>query len=187
MSSFRCFAKIFWGLVWSLLRFTTLYRANWFDPVFMDLSILLLLPLLVESMSPEQTQIWVGLVVTPTVQIFKCVWVWFSFLCFELWRICFFVCFAAPSKFTVIFWLVTIAFDALRSLDSARKHWMTPFPTVFTLKYTQIHISTLNSSNILANIEASVNKSFSFTTALNIPNIYPDNGHVWLRRDLDDS
>ena len=81
----------------------------------------------------------------------------------------------------------TNAFDILRSLDSAKKHRMIPFPTVFTLRYIQIHVSTLNSSNVLANIEALVNESFSFATALNIPNIYPDNGYVQLRQDLDDS
>ena len=92
------------------------------------------------------------------------------------------------TKFMVIFQLVrTIALDALRSLNSARKHCMIPFPAVFTLRYTQIHISTLNSYNILANIEASVNESFSFATTLNIPNIYSDNGHVQFRRDLDNS
>ena len=154
----------------------------------MDLSILLLLPFLIESMPLEQTQIWVSLVVTPAIQAFEHIWAWFLFLCFKSWRIWFFIHFIAPSKFAVIFQLVrTIAFDTLRFLDSTRKCWMIPFPTVFTLRYTQIHVSTPNSSDVLADIEALVNESFSFVTTLNIPNIYPNNGHVRLRQDLDDS
>ena len=110
------------------------------------------------------------------------------FFCFKSRRICFFICFAAPSKFLVIFWLVrTIALDILRFLDSVGKYCMTPLPAVFTLGNAWIHVSIPNSSNILANIEASVNESLSFTSALDIPNVYPDNRHVQFRQNLDNS
>jgi len=64
---------------------------------------------------------------------------------------------------------------------------MTPLPAVFILGNAWIHVSTPNSSNILANIEALVNESFSFAFALDVPNVYPDNRHVQFRQNLDNS
>jgi len=47
---------------------------------------------------------------------------WFSFLGFKSWRIHFFVGFATPSKFVVVFRFVgAIAFDALQPLNLARE------------------------------------------------------------------
>ena len=157
VNSFRHFAKIFWGFAKSLLNFTTPHRANWLDPVFMDLGVFFLLPFSIESIPPERTLIWVSLVVSPTVWTLEHVWAWFSFLCFESRRVCFFICLATPPKFTMVFWFVrTVAFDTLRSLYSARECYMTPLPAVLALGYTQIHVSISNSCNILADIEASV-------------------------------
>jgi len=81
----------------------------------------------------------------------------FPFLCFQPRRIDFGVGLAAPSKFAMIFGFVeAVAFDALRPLNSTQEHCMTSFPTIFTLWNARIHVGTSNGSNILSNIEASV-------------------------------
>jgi len=64
---------------------------------------------------------------------------------------------------------------------------MTPLLAVFTLGNAWIHVSIPNSSNILANIEVLVNEFLSFTTTLDVPNVYPDNRHVQFRQNFDDS
>ena len=43
----------------------------------------------------------------------------------------------------------------------------------------------MNSSDITSNIKASINKTFSFATALDIPDVRPDNHHVRLWRQFD--
>jgi len=45
----------------------------------------------------------------------------------------------------------------------------------------------LNSYNIAFYIEVSINKAFSLASALNIPDIQPDDSHVQFRRYFDDS
>ena len=125
--------------------FTTSCRVNWFDPVFIDLSIFFLLSFPIESMLPEQTLIWVGLVISPTVQVFEHVWTQFPFLCFKSRGVHFFVYIATPSKFTMVFQFVrTIVLDTLRFLYSVRECCMVPLPAVFILGYSQIHVSTPN-------------------------------------------
>jgi len=157
VNSFRYFAKIFWGFVKSLLKFDTLHGVDWLDPVFTDLSVFLLLPLFVKPMPLERILIWVGLVVSPTVWTFECVWTQFLFLCFKSRGVCFFICLTAAFKFAMVFQFVrAIAFDTLRSLYSARECHMTPLPAVFALGYTRIHVSIPNSRNILADVETLV-------------------------------
>jgi len=55
---------------------------------------------------------------------------------------------------------------------------MSPFPTIFTLEDSQVHICTSNDSNIAAHIEIPVDKTFGSGTALYIPNVKPNDGHV---------
>ena len=103
-----------------------------------------------------------------------------------MWRINFIICFAAPSEFTVIFWLVrSITLYAFWALSSAKESWMTPLPTVFTLKNTRICISHSNRCNISSDIKTSINKTFSLDSALCIPNINPHNGHIWFQQYFD--
>ena len=71
--------------------------------------------------------------------------------------VCFFIHLTTPPEFAIVFQFVrTIAFDVLRSLYFARECHMTPLPAVLALGYTQIHVSTPNSCNVLADVEASV-------------------------------
>jgi len=55
---------------------------------------------------------------------------------------------------------------------------MAPPPTIFTLRNSRVHGSSPDYGNIITYIEASVDKEFSVTSALYIPNVDPDNGHV---------
>ena len=72
--------------------------------------------------------------------------------------VCFFIRLTTPPEFAIVFRFVrTIAFDILRFLYSARERHMIPLPAVLVLGYTQIHVSTPNNYNILADVEASVN------------------------------
>ena len=57
---------------------------------------------------------------------------------------------------------------------------MSPFPAIFTLQYSRVHISTSNSCDVFTNIETAVDKSLCPTTTLNVPNIYLNDRHVRL-------
>ena len=103
----------------------------------------------------------------------------FALLCLEMRHVYLLVCLAAPPKFIVVFGFVgAIALDALETLDSARKSHITPPPVVFILGYAQIHVSTSNYGNILANIEALIDKTLSFASTLKVLYIYPNDRHV---------
>jgi len=107
---------------------------NQFDPVFMDLSIFLLVPLPVESMSPEWALVGVSLVIAPAIRAFECIRTWVTFLSLETRGIHLLICFAASPKFLVVFGSVqSIALDALGALDSAREGSVSPLPAVFAL------------------------------------------------------
>ena len=55
----------------------------------------------------------------------------------------------------------------------------------FTLRDTRTHISILNGSNILSNIEAVVNNSLDFGTTLWIPDVDPNDSWIRVRGSLD--
>jgi len=117
-----------------------------------------LLPFSVEIVSPEGALVGVGLVVPPTIRALERVWEWFTFLCLEVRRVCLLISLATPPEFTVVFGFVeAITLDALGTLDSARKSHMTPLPTILTLGYARVHVSTSNCGNILADVEAVIN------------------------------
>jgi len=72
----------------------------------------------------------------------------------------------------------TIAFDTLRSLNSAKHSGVFLFPTIFTLWNTRVHISFSDSGNISSYIEVLIDKAFGLAPSLNIPNVYPNNRHI---------
>ena len=87
----------------------------------------------------------------------------------------------------MIFGLVqAITFDAFGTLNSARKSGMSPFPTVFILWDTRVHISSFYSGDIPSYIEALIDQTLCFASALDIPNVNPNDRHVWLRWDFND-
>ena len=152
---------------------------NWLDPIFTDLQILLLMPFPVEIVLPERTWYWVYLIFSSTIGAFESVWTWFTFLGFEVWRIDLVIGFVVPTKFAIVLRLMrSIALYTFWSLNPTRESWMIPFPTVFTLRDTQVHVSYSNHCNRSSNIETSIYKAFSLNTALSIPYINPHNCHI---------
>ena len=62
---------------------------------------------------------------------------------------------------------------------------MAPFPTVFTLWYSKVHVSTTNCGNETSNIEPPIDKVLCFHTALNVPDVDPYDGHIRFGRYFD--
>ena len=137
-------------------------------------------------MPPEWALIWIGLVVSLTVGAFERIGIWFTSLCFNMQWVQFFVCLAVPPEFTVVLRFVRfIAFDAFWPLDSTWKGCMTPPAVVLALEHTQIHVSTANSGNVSSKVKAPVNETLSFLPTLEVPDVYPNNQHVWFWKDFD--
>ena len=55
---------------------------------------------------------------------------------------------------------------------------MTLFLIVLTLWNTQVHVSITNCGDKAPNVEPPVDEALCFYTALSIPNVNLDNGHV---------
>ena len=75
----------------------------------------------------------------------------------------------------------SIIFDALGVLDPTESHCMTLLLAVFTLRNTWVHICSMNHCDEAPDIEASVDQTFGLKTALDIPDINPNNRHVRFR------
>ena len=58
---------------------------------------------------------------------------------------------------------------------------------ILTLKDTRIHVGSSNNCNKPPYIETSVNKTFSLTSALNIPDVNPNNWYIRLRWNFDNT
>ena len=81
----------------------------------------------------------------------------------------------------------TIALDTFGTLDMTNTHYVSPFPTVFTLRNTWVHICTIYCSDETSYIETLVNDQFGFGTILCVPDINPNDGYVWFQWDFDNS
>jgi len=62
---------------------------------------------------------------------------------------------------------------------------MTPFPTVFTLKYSGVYVSAMNCGDETSDVEPPVDEALCFSTALSIPDIGLYNSHVRFGGHLD--
>ena len=93
------------------------------------------------------------------------------------------ICLAAPGEVMVIFYLMgSIALNISRSLCFASKCSMLP---VLTLRDSQIHIGSLDCSDVTTNVEASINEHFGFQTTLEVPDVNPYYSHVKIRENFD--
>jgi len=116
---------------------------------------------------------------TLTVEILKHIRTRFAFLGFKSRGIYFVVSFIAPCKVIVIvskMW--SIAFSTFRSLDATNPSRIPPFPTVFTLRNTRIHVSAPYHSDNTSNIESPVDYFLSVIVILIVPYVDPDNGYI---------
>jgi len=64
---------------------------------------------------------------------------------------------------------------------------MFPFLAIFTLRYARVYISFFNDGNIPSNIKALINKTFGLAPTLNILNVNPNDRHIQLGRNFDNS
>jgi len=79
----------------------------------------------------------------------------------------------------------TIVLNTFGLLNSTHTSCIAPFPAVFTLWYSRVHVCTTNCGNEAAYIESPVDKALGFGTTLCVPYINLYNEHVQLRGDLD--
>ena len=156
-SSCKCFAKRSWYFPQSLVSSAVLFRTNWFRSVFIDLSVFSQMPFPIELITPKWTLIRVGKMVSSTVGALEWVGAWFSFFCFQSWRIDFGISLAASTKFSMMFQFVwSIAFDILGSLNPVWRCSMALLSAVFALWYAGIHVGSPNGYDIIAYIEIPV-------------------------------
>jgi len=159
---------------------------NWLSSVFTKLLIFLWVLFSVKLMSLERTLVRVCLIIILAIWTLERVGAQFFLLCFKPKRVSFRIYFTIPSEIMMIFrFMRTIALYAFRSLNSTWKCCMTPFPAILVLEYSWIYICIPDGYYVASNVEASTYQSFSLVTALNIPNVKPDNGHVWFGRNFD--
>ena len=83
--------------------------------------------------------------------------------------------------------MYSITFDTLRPLSSAQESCISLFPSILALRDIWVHVHTSNSSNVVSYIEISVNKPVCLTSALDIPNIQPNDHYIQFRWHFDDS
>ena len=87
----------------------------------------------------------------------------------------------------VIRFVWTIALDAFSSLNATRKGGVSPLPAILALGNSRIHVRTSNCGDVIAHIEAPVNEKFCVFSTLNIPDVEPNDGHIRLRRNFNNS
>ena len=128
------------------------------------------------------------MVISTTIGAFERMWAQSTCFYFEVRGISLLIRLATLSVLTMVFSLVrAIALDTSGALDTAWHSSMSPSPKILALGDTWIHISSLNSCDKSFYIKAPINKTFSLTTALNISNFNPNNQHIELGWNFDDS
>ena len=158
---------------------------NWFCAVFVRFSVFFTMSLFIETMFPEWTIGRVCLMLTLTVGASEGMGTRLTFFYFKSGRVDFVVCFAAPCKFSVVNRLMwAIAFDTFCPLYSTNTSSVTPFPAVFALGNTWIHVGAAHDSNEPSNVKSLVNKRFGLRATLRIPYIDLYDSYVRFRRDL---
>ena len=82
----------------------------------------------------------------------------------------------------MVFSLVrAIVLDTLGALDTVGHSCMSPSLAILALRDARVYVSSSNSCNKPSYIEIPVNKTFSLTSALNIPDVNLNNQHIRLR------
>jgi len=131
-------------------------------------------PFAIEPILLEQTEIGVCLMVSMTVRALEEVRARFAFLSLKSKGVSFSIHFATPPKLVMIFrFMRSVALDALGSLNMVGQSCVSPSPAILALRDARIHIDTPNGNNVLSNIEASVDETFSLTSTLDIPDVKP--------------
>ena len=119
--------------------------------------------------------------ISTTVGALEGIQTWFTFFCLEMREISFIICFVTPPKLMIVFSLVrAITLNVLKALDMAGHSHMFPSPAILALRDARVHVGSSHSHNKPPYIETPVNKTFNLTSALNIPDINPNNRYIRL-------
>ena len=115
-------------------------------------------------------------------------WAQFALLVFEPRWVSFVVGFTTPSKLSMVLRLVrAIVFNTFGPLDMARESRVAPFPAILALGNSGIHVGASHCGNVVPHIEAPVDKKLGVMATLYVPNVNPNDGHVGLWGDFDNS
>ena len=135
--------------------------------------LLFTMPIFVEMVMPIRTTIAICLMISLVVYALEDMRT--QLFTIGSCSICFLV-FHATSRFlSVVFSVVSsIALSAPGDMRMTAKCQMSPLPTVFTLQYSWVHVSSANSRNKLSNIESLIDDVLHARTALVIPDVHPN-------------
>jgi len=137
------------------------------------------MPLSVEAVFPVGAGGIISEMVVLAVDTFEFVRTWFTLFCFESGRVGFFIGLAAPGHISVVFQFVgATTFLAFRSVGTAGKCYIAPFPTVIALGDPWVHGSAFYGSDVFSKVEGPIDDGFGFGTILGVPDVDPYNGHV---------
>jgi len=115
-------------------------------------------------------------------------WARFALLGFKPRWVSFVVGFTTPSKLSMVLRLVrAVAFNTFGPLDTARESRVALFPAILALENSGIHVGTSYHGDVVPHIEAPVDKKLGVMATLYVPNVNPNDGHVGLWGDFDNS
>jgi len=64
---------------------------------------------------------------------------------------------------------------------------MIPLSAIFILRNFRVHVSAINGSNVMFKIKGPINKKFSFETVLRVLDVNPNNSHIRVGKNFDNS
>ena len=130
-------------------------------------------PIFIEMVMPIRTTIAIRLMVSLAIHALKDIRTWLTNIGSHV--ICFLVFHIAPHFLSVVFGIVSSrALSTPGDMRATAKCRMSPLPTVFTLWYSWVHVSSMHSRNKLSNVESSIDDVLHARTALGIPDVHPN-------------
>ena len=130
------------------------------------------MPLFVEPVVPIRTTMAIHLMVSLAIHTFEDMRTWLTNIGSH--AICFLVFHTTPCFLSVVFSIMSsIALSAPGDVRVTTKCWMSPLPTVFTLRNPWVHVCSVNSCNESSNIKSPIDDVLHARTALGIPDVHP--------------
>jgi len=131
------------------------------------------MPIFVEAVTPIRTTIAIHLMISLAVYALEDMRTWLPTI--GSCSICFLVFHATPHFFSMVFSIVSsIALSTPGDMRATAKCRIFPLPTVFTLRYSWVHVSSMHSRNKSSNIELSIDDVLHARTTLGIPDVHPN-------------
>ena len=146
---------------------TIIELLHYYTLLLVEFLLFFTVPSSVETVMPIRTFVIVCLMVTFIVDTFEQMRTRLIFFHSKSIRINILVFFETLQLLSVMFYFVrSVAFDASRHIRSTVECQVALFPTIFTLRNTRISIHTVNSSNIISNVELLVYNFLSIGSTL---------------------